>query len=110
MNMKALFGRKISTLEDLRDLTERALADGARGSRYRVIREVILEEKDFRRFAGNFLRDQPWILEEDGGPDPEHQGALRCIRVINQSTGERVLVNTEGYLYYAEKVIMQSPS
>jgi hypothetical protein len=27
---------------------------------------------------------------------------------VNIDTGEKVLVNTEGYDYYAEKVIMQS--
>ena len=97
--MRALFGRKVTNLEELKDMTEKALSEGVRGNRYRVTREVILEEKEFQRFASGFLRDQPWIRKEDGGSDPEDMGALCCLRVIHQTTGEAVLVNPEGFGY-----------
>lgn len=58
---------------------------------------MILKDVDFRDFAGDFLKDQDWITPEDGGRDQE--GRVKCIRVVNIETRERVLVNTEGYDY-----------
>ncbi|HHY70165.1 MAG TPA: hypothetical protein GX519_00540 [Thermoanaerobacterales bacterium] len=95
--MKALFGRKVSGLKELKELTERAIAAGKTGEAYTVTREVILSGGEFLKFAGDFLADQPWITPEDGGTD--ENGKVRCIRVVNQETGEKVLVNTEGYNY-----------
>lgn len=94
---KALFGRKVSGLEELKELTERAIAAGKTGEAYTVTREVILSSGEFLKFAGGFLADQPWITSEDGGSTKD--GKAKCIRVVNQETGERVLVNTEGYTY-----------
>lgn len=58
---------------------------------------MILKDEEFRDFAQDFLKDQPWITAEDGGMDQE--GKIRCIRVVNIDTGEKVLINTEGYDY-----------
>ena len=95
--MKALFGRKISNLEELKELTERAIAAGEIGEAYTVTREVKLSGQEFDKFAGDFFEDQPWISPEDGGVNKNRE--IRCIRVINRETGERVLVNSEGYTY-----------
>jgi hypothetical protein len=95
--MKALFGRKICDLEELRGLTHQSIKDGKKGQPYTITREVILKDKDFRDFANDFLKDQSWISPEDGGMNEE--GEIRCIRVVNIDTGEKVLVNTEGYDY-----------
>lgn len=96
-NKKALFGRKIANLEDLKDLTESVLNKGEAGSSYEVTREVMLTGEEFQQFASDFLQDQPWISPEDGGSNKK--GEIRCIRVINQETSERVLINSEGYGY-----------
>jgi hypothetical protein len=85
---RALFGRKISDLKELKSLTEQALREGKKGKAYTVNKEVELEGKDFQKFAANFLRDQPWIEKED-----------TCIRVKNKETGETVLVDPQGYEY-----------
>lgn len=95
--MKALFGRKICDLEELKELIHRAIKEGQKGQAYTITREVILREEDFRDFAKDFFRDRPWISPEDGGTTRD--GEIRCIRVINNETGEKVLVNTEGYDY-----------
>ena len=97
MSHKALFGRKVSNLAELREITEGAIKQGQRGQTYTVTKEVELEDKDFHNFARDFFNDQPWITEEDGGVN-ENRDA-RCIRVINKDTGETVLVNSEGYSY-----------
>jgi len=94
---KALFGRKIADLETLKSLTRAALKRGQSGSAYQGIKEVSLTEDEFHRFASNFLLDQPWIGPEDGGVNKRKE--IRCIRVINRGTGEKVLVNCEGYTY-----------
>ena len=94
---KALFGRKVSGLEELKELTERAIAAGKTGEAYTVTREIVLSSGEFLKFAGDFLEDQPWITPEDGGS--AESGKVRCIRVVNQETGEKVLINTEGYTY-----------
>jgi hypothetical protein len=86
--MKALFGRKIANLEDLKELTARALDEGKIGRSYTVTNEVVLNEIEFRKFAEDFFADQPWI-------EPE----ASCIRVINQDTGEKVLIDPQGYTY-----------
>lgn len=93
--MRALFGRKMANLEELRELTEIAQRRGEHDQPYTVIKEVHLGEEAFRNFARDFFNDQPWITKEDGGVN--QQGQVRCIRVVNQETGEAILVNNEGY-------------
>lgn len=95
--MRALFGRKIYNLEELKELIHQANKEGKKGQPYIITREVILKDVDFMDFADNFLKDQHWITPEDGGMDLE--GRIKCIRVVNIETGEKVLVNTEGYDY-----------
>lgn len=95
--MKALFGRKVSNLAELKEITEEAIKQGQRGQNYIVTKEVELEDRDFHSFANDFFNDQPWITREDGGVN-ENREAL-CIRVTNKDTGEKVLVNSEGYSY-----------
>ena len=95
--MKALFGRKVSNLAELKEVTEEATKQGERGQSYIVTKEVELEDNEFRWFANDFFNDQPWITREDGGVNAEREA--RCIRVINKDTGEKVLVNSEGYSY-----------
>ena len=95
--MKALFGRKVSNLAELKEITEEAIKQGQRGQTYIVTKEVELEDKDFHNFANDFFNDQPWIATEDGGVNVNREA--RCIRVINKETSETVLVNSEGYSY-----------
>ena len=95
--MKAIFGRKMTSLEELKETTARARRDGHPGEPYEVTKEIELSDTDFRKFAGRLLNDQPWIEETDGGHN--QNGEANCIRVSNLSTGERVLVNSEGYGY-----------
>ena len=95
--MKALFGRKFYNLKELREATEEAKEDGVIGSDYIVTREVELSDLEFKKFTSDFLADQPWIKKSDGGTN--EKGELRCIRVINKDTGEKILSSTEGYDY-----------
>ena len=95
--MKALFGRKISDIDELNELTNLAIQDGFSPQDYVVTKEVILNDSEFKELTADFLKDQPWITKDDGGPNED--GELRCIRVINQSTGEKLLINSEGYDY-----------
>jgi hypothetical protein len=92
--MKAYFGRKVGSLAELRELTEKTKG---KATEYEVVKEVDLDGAEFRRFANSFLNDQPWIDPGDGGHSAK--GVARCIRVTNLRTGERVLVNSEGYGY-----------
>lgn len=96
-NRKGLFARKIANLEALKELTRAALNEGKTGSFYQVTKEVQLTGEEFKQFASDFLQDQPWITREDGGVNKKKE--VRCIRVINIETGERVLINSEGYDY-----------
>ncbi|WP_335871073.1 DUF6329 domain-containing protein [Bacillus sp. 2205SS5-2] len=95
--MKALFGRKVSNLAELKEITKEAVKQGQQGQTYIVTKVVELEDKDFHTFAHDFFNDQPWITEDDGGVNKKREA--RCIRVINKDTGEKVLVNSEGYSY-----------
>lgn len=95
--MRALFGRKICNLNELQELTQAAIEAGQKGQPYTITREVKLTDSAFREFTQDFLEDQKWITRDDGGVDQD--GKIRCIRVLNIDTGEKVLVNTEGYDY-----------
>ncbi|MFX4263113.1 DUF6329 domain-containing protein [Pelotomaculum propionicicum] len=95
--MKAIFGRKMASLEELKEATAKAKNDGHTGKPYEVIKEIVLSDADFNKFANCLLEDQPWIEKADGGHN--QNGEVKCIRVINLKTGERVLVNSEGYDY-----------
>ena len=86
--MKALFGRKIPNLEELKEASARARRQGKKGERYTVTQEVKLTDAAFNDFAADLLQDQPWI-------NPKAD----CIRVINQETGEKVLIDPQGYQY-----------
>lgn len=45
--MKALFGRKVSNLAELKGITEEATKQGQRGQSYIVTKEVELEDRIF---------------------------------------------------------------
>ncbi|WP_346914209.1 DUF6329 domain-containing protein [Clostridium sp.] len=95
--MKALFGRKVLNIKELRELTKEAKEDGVKGTEYQVIKEVKLSDEEFKGFAKDFCKDQPWITKEDGGYN--EKGELRCIRVKNTKTKKSILVDSEGYTY-----------
>jgi hypothetical protein len=92
--MKAIFGRKMASLEELKDATAKARMDGHTGKPYVVTKEIVLGDADFGKFADDFLEDQLWIEKTDGGNN--QNGEAKCIRVTNLKTGERVLINSEG--------------
>lgn len=94
---RAMFGRKLNDIEELKDATFHAKKAGKQGSLYEVIKEVTLDDKEFNEFAQDFFKDQTWIEKSDGGVN--EKGETRCIRVVSTGTGERVLVNSEGYDY-----------
>lgn len=95
--MKALFGRKIFNLKELKELTREAEKDGAKGTEYEVTKEIELSDEEFKEFEKDFSRDQPWITKEDGGYN--EKGELKCIRVKNSKTRNRILVDSQGYTY-----------
>jgi hypothetical protein len=95
--MRALFGRKIENIVELREATERSRKSGMKGTVYTVDREVELTDDVFKEFGKDFLKDQPWILKTDGGYNKK--GEYRCIRVRNVDTGERLLISSEGFDY-----------
>ena len=95
--MRALFGHKMTTLFELKKLTKLAKDEGLTGSLYEIIREVVLSDQEFKAFSDDLLADQPWILKSDG--ECNETGELRCIRVINNRTGEKVVISSEGYDY-----------
>ena len=96
--MEALFVRKASNLDELREITWEAVQDECEGTPYEVTREVLMSDAAFREFAEDLLKDQPWIIHETDGGTNQH-GEIRCIRVTNRDTGEKILVNSEGYTY-----------
>lgn len=95
--MKAHFGRKIPDLQYLKAVTRRFKQEKNSGSAYTVTKEVELSDAEFNLFAEDLMEDQSWIGKTDGGLS--QAGKIRCIRVRNAQTGERVLVNSEGYDY-----------
>ncbi|WP_409226914.1 hypothetical protein [Gudongella sp. SC589] len=94
---RALFGRKLNDLEELREATASAKEAGQPGNLYEVTKEVPLSGDEFKALAEDFFNEQPWIDESDGGSN--ENGELKCIRVINTETGERLLISSEGYDY-----------
>lgn len=94
---KALFGRKIFNLKELKELTKLAKEDGMKGVEYEVTREIELSDEEFKAFAKDFLKDQHWITKDDGGCN--ENGELRCIRVKNTKTNKSILIDSEGYTY-----------
>lgn len=95
--MRALFGRKIENIEDLRECTERSRKSGVKGMVNTVDREMEMTDDAFREVGKDFMKDQPWILKSDGGD--KEKGEYRSIRVRNVDTGERWLVSSEGFEY-----------
>jgi hypothetical protein len=95
--MKALFGRKVLNIKELKGLRKKANEDEIKSIEYEIAREVVLNDKDYKEFIENFTLDQPWITEEDGGIN--EKGEFICIRVKNKANKKVILVNSEGYTY-----------
>ena len=95
--MKAHFGRKVVSMAELKELTNNWIKAGEKVTPYEVIKEISLSDQEFQAFAEDLLADQLWIDKRDGGSN--QKGEVRCIRVINQLTGERMLINNEGFDY-----------
>ena len=95
--MKAYFGRKMTDIDSLAAATRRAKEESRSGSAYVITKEVEMSDSEFQRFADDLLEDQPWIGKTDGGMTSA--GEFWCIRVRNTDSGERILVNSEGYDY-----------
>ena len=51
---KAIFGRKISNLQELKDLTSQALREGNKGNTYTITKEVTLEDQAFKTLHQTF--------------------------------------------------------
>lgn len=58
---RALFGRKLNDIEELREATARAKQTGQRGSLYEVTKVVSLEGDDFKAFSEDFFNEQPGV-------------------------------------------------
>lgn len=56
---RALFGRKVNNLKELKELTDEAKNEGLKGSAYIVAKDIKLNDVEFKAFADNFLNDQP---------------------------------------------------
>ena len=54
--MKALFGRKVCDLVELKELTHQAIKVGKKGQPYTITREVILKDEEFRVVWQHFFR------------------------------------------------------
>lgn len=95
--MTGYFIRKTLDIKNLIAVTQKAKQERNCGSAYKVTKEVKLSDLEFKQFAEDLLEEQPWISRTDGGMNLA--GEIMCIRVRNAKTGERILVNSEGYDY-----------
>ena len=95
--MKAIFVRKATSLEVVKEVTEELKEKGYLGVEYQVTRDVELSDEDFRKLTTDLLDDQEFIQKNEGGMNDE--GEVLCIRVINKETGERILIDPQGYEY-----------
>ena len=95
--MKGIFVRKASDIDVVRDVTEELKSKGHDGTTYRVTREVELSDKEYKKLTNDLLQDQDFINEDEGGINDE--GEVLCIRVINKESGERILIDPQGYEY-----------
>lgn len=95
--MKALFGRKVLNIKELKGLKKKTNEEEIQSIGYEITREVELNNKEYKEFIENFTKDQPWITEEDGGIN--ENGEFICIKVKNKANKKGILVNSEGYTY-----------
>ncbi len=95
--MKAIFVRKASDLEVVKEVTKDLKQKGYEGAKYQVTREIKLSDKEFRTLTADLLEDQSFIQKDEGGINDE--GEVLCIRVINKDNGERILIDPQGYEY-----------
>lgn len=95
--MKALFGRKILNLKELKEINKKANNEEFEAAIYQVTKEIVLNDKEYEEFTENFSIEQPWIKEEDGGIN--EKGEFLCIRVKKARNKKGILVNSEGYTY-----------
>ena len=67
-----------------------------------VIAKVIrLNSVDFLHFQSHILRDQDFIKENTDLCGADENGNTKCLLVLNRDGEDGILVNTEGYNYYA---------
>ncbi len=104
--MKAIFVRKASDCDVVREVTEELKNEGNEGKPYRVTREVELSDKAYKKLTNDLLQDQAFIQNDEGGINDE--GEVLCIRVINKVSRERILIDPQGYEYPRYTAIEES--
>lgn len=67
-----------------------------------------LTQVEYDNFAANLLDDYPFIEQNLHAMYVDTNGVYHCIYVKAEGAKEGVLCESEGYSFYAEKVIMQS--
>ncbi len=95
MTMKAIFERKPS------DFNLRS---------FKVSKTIRLPIEIFENVLQNPLRDYAFIQENIEQMHCDSSGVYHCLLLTGEGRNDGLLVESEGYGYYAEKVIMQSPA
>jgi hypothetical protein len=98
MNGNAAFMRKPGSLTDLMAWHKVA----KQRSRYIIEKTIRLEKPAFDNFANDLFADQDFIKDNVELMRVDKNGVRHCILVKENGGGEGILVESEGYEYYAE--------
>jgi hypothetical protein len=98
MNESAAFVTKPGSLEDL--ITWDKVAK--QRSRFVVEATIELEEAEFESFASDLFADKDFIEENVDLMLVDKRGIRHCILVKARGEAGGILVESEGYAYYAE--------
>ena len=70
----------------------------------------LMNQKEYGEFSKRLLSDQSFIADKKELMYTDPSGQTHGLLALNEESGDGILIDSSGYDYYAEKVIMQSPA
>ena len=96
MKRTAVFGRKMTNIDELRDYTEDYIQEQ---EKFTVIKEIELTQSGFKSFCKGFLRDNDIIDAYREKMRCDDELGRICLFIYCKEQDEGVLVESEGYAY-----------
>ncbi|MDP4118870.1 MAG: hypothetical protein Q8873_06745 [Bacillota bacterium] len=99
MTNSAYFFRDINNFDELNEKTKKALSDGSRRQKFKIIVEKTLSNDDFLEFQKSFIRTKEFIKLNTYKLTMNNDAEYLCILVKTEQIDYGILVNSAGYTY-----------
>ena len=68
----------------------------------------LMNQEQYDSFSRNMLADRDFIRDRKKDMYVDENGTMHCLLVINEDSGDGIVIDSSGYDYYANRLLMQS--